>query len=109
MPILTELIVSVVGGVLTAMILALFSRFGKPGGAVLGQTATAARSAPRGRVFGDLVVLIVSVVAGIVIAMIGGRIMIQMGLLPRGLPTRLGLLVLGTVICWMLLSAGRRR
>ena len=108
MPILTELLVSIVGGVVTAAILAMFSRSGKSGAAV--ETAVPSAPAPRrGSFFADLLRLVLAVAGGIAIALIGGRILIQMGVVPRGLPTRLGLLVLGTVICWMLLSIGRRR
>ena len=109
MPIMTELIISVVGGVLTAMILAMFSRSGKSGTSA-SETVAAAAQAPRRRsVFGDLFVLVLAVAGGIAIAMVGGRILIQMGLLPRGMPTRLGLLIVGTVVCWMFFSIGRRR
>ena len=76
MPIMTELVVSVVGGVLTAAILAIFSRPGRAG--------------------------------GIAIAVLGGRMLIQAGILPQGLPTRLALLIGGTVVCWVIIASGRR-
>ena len=109
MPILTELIISIIGGVLTAAILSMFTRSGNSG-TVISQQASLPPPTPRRRsFFVDLFVLILAVAGGIAIAMIGGRTLIQMGLLPRGLPSRMGLLVLGTVLCWMILSAGRRR
>lgn len=109
MPILTELVISVIGGVLTAAILAMFSR-SPNSGTVASQQASLPATGPRRRsLLGDLFVLILAVSGGIAIAMIGGRILIQMGILPRGLPSRLGLLVAGTVLCWLVLGAGRRR
>ena len=109
MPIMTELIVSIVGGVLTALILSLFS-----GGRTRGpQTAAAVptdttphrhRSA-----VGDFFRMIIAVACGIAIAMIAGRMLIEAGLVPRGLTTRLVLLVAGTALCWLLLVGLRRR
>ncbi|MEM9030269.1 MAG: hypothetical protein AAGC70_18060 [Pseudomonadota bacterium] len=107
MPILTELIVSIVGGVATAIILAAFS------GRRRAETPTAHQAqspAPRSRsVFGDLLRLLVAVAGGIAIAMVGGRILIQSGVLPGGLPTRLGLMVGGTTLVWLLLVGLRRK
>ncbi len=108
MPIMQELIVSIIGGVATAMILALFT--GRGGRNV--QTAHQSPSARerRGRsMFGDLIRLIVAVCVGVAIALVGGRILINAGLLPRGLPSRLGLLVIATAVMWLLLTVGRRR
>ena len=107
MPIMTELIVSVVGGVLTAIILALFTRGGKA------QASAAHTSAQqpvrRGRsTFGDLIRLIIAVGGGIAVAMVGGRMLIQAGIVPGGMPTRLGLLVVATAVFWMAMTAGRR-
>jgi hypothetical protein len=50
----------------------------------------------------------VAVAGGISIAVVGGRLLIQAGILPQGLPTRLALLVGGTVICWIIIASGRR-
>jgi hypothetical protein len=48
-------------------------------------------------------------VAGwIAIAVLGGRMLIQAGILPQGLPTRLALLIGGTVACWVIIASGRR-
>jgi hypothetical protein len=107
MPIMTELIVSVVGGVLTAAILATFSRPGRAGRQANAPAAPPPRR--RGRSFtGDLLRVIVAVAGGIAIAVVGGRLLIQAGILPQGLPTRLALLVGGTVICWIIIASGRR-
>ena len=104
MPIMTELIVSVVGGVLTAAILAVFSRSGR-------EPDVPAAPAPRrrGRSFiGDLLRVVVAVAGGIAIAIVGGRLLIQAGILPQGLTTRLALLIGGTVVCWIIIASGRR-
>jgi hypothetical protein len=34
--------------------------------------------------------------------------LIQAGILPQGLPTRLALLIGGTVVCWVIIASGRR-
>lgn len=111
MPILTELIVSVVGGVLTAVILSMFSRGSRAGGSsVRADVTLRVPPPPRQRsAVGDFFRIIVSVIGGIAVAMVLGRILIQAGLLPRGLPTRLGLLIAGTALFWLLLSGIRRR
>ena len=108
MPFLNELIVSIVGGVITALILGMFSR--KNNNAINAQQSVPVDAPRKGSsVFGDLFRLILAVAGGVAIAMIGGRILIQAGLIPRGLPSRLGLLIVGTVICWLILTIGRRR
>lgn len=107
MPFVTELIVSIVGGVITALILGLFSR--SPAPSVQAEQSIAGPRAPKRRSpFGDLVRLILAVVGGFLVAMFIGRPLIQAGILPRGIPTRLGLLIAGTVLCWLILSIGRR-
>ena len=108
MPIMTELVVSIVGGVITAMILGLFSR--KSRSSVQVQQPAASAAEPRKRSgFGDIVRLVLAVVGGFIIAVSVGRILIQAGVIPRGMPSRLGLMVAGTILCWLLLSMGRRR
>ncbi len=107
MSIVTELVISVVGGVLTAAVLALFTRRGR------GQTRSDVavgqdQSRRRGSFFGDLFRLVFAVSGGIAIALLGGRVLIQAGILPPGLGTRLGLLVAGTVLCWIVVASGRR-
>ncbi|MEM9358459.1 MAG: hypothetical protein AAGB04_19910 [Pseudomonadota bacterium] len=108
MPIMTELVVSIVGGVITAMILGLFSR--RESGSAHVQQPVATSPEPRTRsAFGDIVRLVLAVVGGFIIALLAGRMLIQAGVIPRGMPSRLGLMVVGTVLCWLLLSMGRRR
>ena len=108
MPIMTELVVSIVGGVITAIILGMFSR--KNNEAVqVQQPVVDAREPRRSGALGDLIRLVLSVAGGFVIAMFVGRILIQAGIIPRGIPSRLGLMIAGTVLCWLILSIGRRR
>lgn len=107
MSIVTELVISVAGGVLTAAALAVFSR---------GSAARTRADAPvrqkdgprRGSFIGDLFRVVFAVAGGIAIAILGGRVLIQAGVLPQGLGTRLGLLVAGTVLCWIVVARGRR-
>lgn len=107
MTLVNELIVAVVGGVMTAVILEIFSRNRS---AVNEQPVRVREPAPRrDSIFGQLFRLVLAVVGGIAIAMIGGRMLIQMDVLPRGLPTRFGLLVAGTMLCWLVLLLFRRR
>ncbi|MEL6297558.1 MAG: hypothetical protein AAFQ45_03220 [Pseudomonadota bacterium] len=109
MPILTELVVSIVGGVLTAVILSMFAR--RPAPAERPERRVR-RERRRGGflsgVFGFLRVLI-AVSVGLVAAMAGARWLIQNGIIPRGLPSRLGVLVATTLVVWMLLGMFRRR
>jgi len=107
MPIMTELIVSVVGGVLTAAILAIFSR---PGHARREANVPAAPTSRRrgGSFIGGLLRVVVAVASGIAIAVVGGRMLIQSGILPHGPPTRMALLIAGTVVCWIIIASGRR-
>jgi hypothetical protein len=104
MPIMTELVVSVVGGVLTAAILAMFSRPGR----ARGHANAPAAPAPRRRAGSFIGDLLRVVAGGIAIAVLGGRMLIQAGILPQGLPTRLALLIGGTVVCWVIIASGRR-
>lgn len=103
MTIMNELIVSIVGGVATALILSMMSRGG-------GQSQQApARSSSRGRsVVGDLFHILIAVACGIGIAMIGGRMLIQAGIMEKGIGGRLLLLVGGTALSWLLLLPLRR-
>ena len=107
MPIMTELVVSVVGGVLTAAILAMFSRPGRARRNANKPDAPAPRRRA-GSFIGDLLRVIVAVAGGIAIAVLGGRMLIQAGILPQGLTTRLALLIGGTVVCWVIIASGRR-
>lgn len=113
MPILTELVISVVGGVLTAVILAMFTRGARGADRGSGNVAINHQTAPtpqrRSSTFGDTIRLILAVIGGVAFAMVVGRILIQAGIVPKGLPYRLVLLVIGTVLFWLVLSAGRRR
>ncbi|MGD9784333.1 MAG: hypothetical protein AB7E80_13180 [Hyphomicrobiaceae bacterium] len=103
MPIVNELIVSIVGGVATALILAMMTRGG-------GSTAAAERPAngKSRRFAGDFLQLILAVGGGIAFAMIGGRMLIQAGIVPKGLGTRLALLAGATTLIWFLLLPLRR-
>lgn len=102
MPILNELVVSIVGGVATALILGIL--VGPQSG------AREERSGRRsGGVLGDLMHLLLSVGGGIAIALLLGRYLIQAGIMPKGLGGRLALLVGGTALVWFLMLPLRRR
>jgi len=108
MTIVTELVVSIVGGVLTAVVLSIFARKPAPTPAAAPARQPRRRSGFFSGLLGFLRVLI-AVTAGCAIAITGGRWMIETGMLSRGLPTRFGLLVGGTLVVWMMLGAFRRR
>ncbi len=102
MPILTELVVSIIGGVATALILGALVRPAEP---------EQQRSSPSrvGRFFGDLVHLLLAVGGGIALAMLLGRTLIQSGIMAKGLGGRLILLAGGTALIWFLILPLRRR
>jgi len=110
MTVVTELIVTVVGGIVTALILERFR-----GGAASATVDTAPRQSQQVRrgpsLFGQLVRIMLAVAGGYLVMKFGGKVLIrEMEVLPRGMPSRLGLLVAGTMVCWMFLSlfGGRR-
>lgn len=106
MPIMTELVVSIIGGVITAFIL---ERLG--GGRSQARIEGSARhpATRGGSLFGELIRILFAVGGGVAIAMIGGRMLIQAGIMPKGVGGRYALLVVGTILCWLLLAIGRRR
>jgi len=106
MTVVNELIVAIVGGVITAIILEFF---GRPRQATDARMIAIQNPGRRESLVDQLVRLILAVAGGIAIALIGGRLLIQMDVLPRGVPTRIGLLVAGTVVCWLVLQLFRRR
>lgn len=111
MPIVTELVVSVVGGVLTALVLALFSRGARSTSTAAPATQVANQvPAERRRIgAGDFFRMVFSVIGGIAVAMVLGRTLSKAGVLPQGIPTRMILLVVGTIVFWLLLTGMRRR
>ena len=112
LPILTELVVSVVGGVLTAIILAVFSTRGR---GAQSEASTAAvepvdrQRAERAGGFGNFMRMLVAVVGGILIALALGRFLAQAGIIPRGAIGRLILIAVATIGLWLILPFGRRR
>ena len=103
MPILNEILVSVVGGVATALILGVLVRPAP-------ERATRSGRARGGRsLIGDLVHLILAVAGGIAFALLFGRYAFQSGLMDKSLGARLLLLVGGTAISWLVLLPLRRR
>ena len=111
LPILTELIVSVVGGVLTAIVLTVFStgRRDTQASASMGDVSQAdgGRSKKSGRV-GGFMRMLVAVVGGIVIALAIGRFLAQAGIIPRGPFGRIVLIGVATIGLWLILPFGRR-
>lgn len=105
MPFLNELVLTVIGGVVTGLILEMFRPRSRHPGGGSGDMG----SNPRDTFIGQFVRLILAVLGGVAIAIIGGRILIQSGIAPKGLSTRLLLLVAGTVVCWLLLLVARKR
>ena len=104
------LVQTVTGGVLTSMILEFFRRISRRSGT---QTQTQVAPPPErrgGGFFSTLFRLILSVIGGVAVAIIGGRMLVEAGLLKPPFPLiRMGLLIGGTIVCWSLLLAFRRR
>jgi hypothetical protein len=93
MPILTELVVSIVGCIATALIL----------NAMVRSAPIEARSVRRRSLLGNLMHLLLAVCGGIAIAMLLERNLIQTGIMPKGLGGRLVLLVGGTTLLWLVM------
>lgn len=110
MPFFNELAITVLGGVLTALILSLFARR-RPRRDVEAARLRAAEPArrPIASAFGNFIQLVLAVLGGVAFAIVGGRMLFQADILQRSLPMRVALLVGGTTVIWLLLSAMRRR
>ena len=106
MSIVNELIVSIVGGVATALLLSMMAGGGRGGQSQ--EVARDARPGNRRSILGDLTHILFAVGAGIAIAMIGGRMLIQAGILEKGVGGRLVLLVVGTALAWIVMLPLRR-
>ncbi|MGD9670403.1 MAG: hypothetical protein AB7U75_15405 [Hyphomicrobiaceae bacterium] len=102
MPILSELVVSIVGGVATALILGVLVKPASP------DTGEAGRRRG-GTVLGDLMHMLLAVAGGIAVALLAGKLAIQAGAVPQGTSGRLILLAGGTALSWLLLLPLRRR
>ncbi len=113
LPVLTELVVSIVGGIITAAILGVFSR---GNGSASRSTASVPVGQDRGTAgarrpsgVGSFLRMLIAVCGGVALSLFFSRMLIQAGVLPRGLPTRLGLLVVSTALIWLVLPIGRSR
>lgn len=110
MSIMAELLISVFGGIITALVLEMMGRGGSSRGQVSQSRAATPSGEGRGEsMIGGLIRVILAVAGGLAIAMLGGRMLIQAGIMPKGQGGRLILLVVGTALIWMLLSIARRR
>ena len=98
-----DLALTIAGGVVTGLILEMF-RPRRNGGGALQQS----QSGGEGFLSG-LLRLVLAVGGGVLIAYFLARPLIQAGIAPRGAATRLGLVVGGATVIWMLLFALRRR
>ena len=105
-----EVVVSVVGGVLTAIVLGIFTRRKPRQDVDTAQLRAEDRPKPSrvGSAFSSLLQMILAVGGGVAFAMLGGRWLFQSGILERSLPMRMGLLVGATTIIWLMLSAMRK-
>ncbi len=109
MPLVNELIITVVGGVLTAAIISLFSGRRRRAEQAQLRRQAARNARAGGSTFGHFIRLLLAVVGGIAFAIFGGRYFFQSGILDRSLPMRMGLLIAGTVFIWWFLLLFRRR
>lgn len=103
---MSELALSIVGGVLTAVILELF-RPRSRGGAEQTQRAPRERR-PDGFMAG-FIRLLLAVVGGVLTALLVGRYLFQNEIIERSPAIRVALLVGGTVLSWSILTLFRRR
>lgn len=100
-----ELMLTIAGGVAAGLILeALRPRRES-------QSMSISNQRPRGgdSFFAGLLRLILSVAGGVLIAYLLARPLIQAGIAPRGMPTRLGLVIGGSALIWIILHLLRRR
>ena len=106
-----EIVASIIVGVVTGLILELFRRRDRSSGSQSqSQSRAEARRERRGDgILAQFVRLVLAVAGGVAIAVLGGRYLIQSGALPPGQPTRIGLLIVGTMVVWLLLLLARGR
>lgn len=104
MPIVSELVVSIVGGVATALILGALVR-----PAAGDRNRNSGETRRGGSLLGDLIHMLLAVGGGIATTLLVGKLAIQSGILAKGLGGRLTLLVGGTTLCWLLMLPLRRR
>lgn len=107
MPLLNELIVSIIGGVITALILSIFTRGSRASAPRQSQRIETHKPARGG--FGNFLQVLLAVTGGVAFAVIGGRVLFQSGVLERSLPMRMALLVGAIIVIWMLIGAMRSR
>ena len=105
--ILTELVVSVAGGVITALILAMFSRSNRSAAARTERSRPNAARSPSA--IGSFMRLFLAVCGGVVVAIFAGRIMVRTGLIPPGPLPRTVLLVVAICLLWLVMPFGRHR
>jgi len=110
MPIMTELVISVFGGIITALVLEMMGRGGGSRSEVGRSSVSAGGHGSSGdSMLGGVIRVVLAVAGGLAIAMLGGRMLIQAGIMPKGQGGRLVLLVVGTVVVWLLLAVAKRR
>ena len=111
MPFINELIISVVGGVLTAIVLGLFSGRRKPKQAVYREVQEEAQIVHKGpSTIGQFFHLLIAVIGGIALSSMVSRFLFKAGILERGLPMRIVVLISCVVLVWwvLLLFRGRK-
>ncbi len=111
MPFINELIISVAGGVLTALILGLFSGRRKNTPVTQINTQTQNYRENKGpSIFGQFIHLTLAVLGGLGLSFFASRFLFKSGILERGLPMRLVILIASTIFVWwvLLLFRGKR-
>ncbi len=110
-PFANELLITICGGVITALILNMFS-----GKSKVHQQQTYHQPQPSkppktgGSIFGQFVHLLLSVAGGIALAMYTSRFLFKSEILVRSFPMRMAILVAATIFVWwvLLLFRGKR-
>lgn len=104
----SEIAVTVIGGLITAVILALFTRRGKePARSPSAQQNQSQRRT--GGSFGQFMHVLLSVVIGIVLATTLGRYLFRSGILERSPETRLIVAVCAIILVWLVINMLRGR
>ena len=104
-----ELLVTVVGGILTALILGVFS-WPSSRSQSQSQQGLETSSEPRSSAFGQFMHLLLSVAGGYGLAFFTTRFLFKSGIVERGLPMRMAIFVACVVFVWwvLLLFRGKR-
>lgn len=105
----SEIAVTVVGGIITAIIIGLFTRKSKKADAQPERSQQNQTQTQSGSTFGNVIHLLISVILGVLLATTLGRQLFKSGILERGPEMRLLIVVVAIVLIWSLIGLVRKR